>query len=93
MGGSDNYDSDGSTVEGERVVQAGRAGEPREPVAEEDDGGGNVTSDSERELGEDNMAGRGDAREPLQIGETVSVHDVMWERICAPGHGTTPVVP
>ena len=81
MGGSQCEDSDGSTVEGERVVQAGRAGEPREPVAEEDDGGGNVTSDSEGELGEDNMAGRGDAREPLQIGETVSVHDVMWERI------------
>ena len=81
MGGSNNYDSDGSTVEGERVVQAGRAGEPREPVAEEDEGGGNVTSDSEGELGEDNMAGRGDAREPLQIGETVSVNDLIWERI------------
>jgi hypothetical protein len=46
-GGSNYSDSDGSTVEGERVVQAGRAGDPREPVAEEDPGGGNVTSDSE----------------------------------------------
>ena len=42
MGGSNYSDSDGSTVEGERVVQAGRAGDPREPVVEEDPGGGNV---------------------------------------------------
>ena len=27
------------------------------------------------------MADRGDAREPLQIGETVSVNDLIWERI------------
>ena len=27
------------------------------------------------------MADRGDAREPLQIGETISVNDLIWERI------------
>ncbi len=49
-------------------MQARREGDPREPVAEEDEG-------------EEDMVMRRDRREPLQIGETVSVNDIIWQRI------------
>jgi hypothetical protein len=79
MGGSNCDDSDGSTVEGERVL-AMRAGDPQDPEPEEADSGGNVTSDSDGEMGENNMNMR-DAQEPLAIGDTVEVNGVTWQRL------------
>ncbi len=78
MGGS-NY-SDVSTVEGERL-RGLRAQGMREPAPEETEIGGNVTSDSEGEVGEDNVGDMRDALDPLGIGDTVMVHDVTWQRI------------
>ena len=80
MGGSQGNDSDGSTIEGERVMDVINGvvinAEPdNRPEGE------TVTSESEGEMGEGNMGDLRDALEPLSVGDRVTVHGVTWERI------------
>ena len=75
MGGSNCEDSDGSTVELERGIPPERSRED-----DEEDREGNVTSDSEGEMGEDNVNLR-QAAEPLDIGDVVEAHGLTWERV------------
>jgi hypothetical protein len=80
MGGSQCSDSEGSTIERERVrdVIYGVVIHAEPDNREE---GGNVTSDSEGEMGENNMGDLRNAIEPLSVGDRVTVHGLTWVRI------------
>jgi hypothetical protein len=80
MGGSQCDDSDGSTIEGERVRDV-IAGVVIDAELDNRAEGGNVTSDSEGEIGEHNLGDLRNAIEPLSVGDRVTVHGVTWERI------------
>lgn len=83
MGGSQCEDSDGSTVEPERIRDVIQGGVIQADVDNREEGGGNVTSDSEGEMGETNQGDfpRRPTLEPLSVGDRVTVHGVTWERI------------
>ena len=82
LGGSEAENSNDETVYEEKVggFRFAKRGEPGGSVVE-DDGGGNVTEDSEGEPCEANPGNMRDALEPLSIGDTVEAHGKTWRRI------------
>ena len=80
MGGSQDYDSESSTLDGPRVrdVIDGVV------IAAEPDNraeGETVTSESEGEMGEGELGDLRNALEPMSVGDRVTVHGVTWEMI------------